>query len=156
MWNNVLVVIAALIAVTACMKPLESWPESLGSVTQHLKVEDRKLLHKDLPFFQPYDRSTIQKCNAVCEPKRSQCGYYYIGTYAICGFFDYYVDLILSSQYGKVCNLATVPRVLDCFYNQYFNCYMEGCGMFGYRVKQKFRPLLKKISEKLPLIKIVD
>ena len=81
---------------------------------------------------------------------------YYIGTYILCGFFDYYVDLILGTKYGRICTLFTVPRTLDCVYNQYFNCYREGCGMFGFRVRAKYRPLLKALSKKVPYIKLVD
>jgi len=101
--------------------------------------EGRRFLKNDRPLFQPYSKEKAKHCNEVCEPKRSQCGYFYIGTYVVCGFFDYYVDLILGTRYGFLCTLATIPPTVDCSIHSYFNCYSQGCGLFGYKFKRKFR-----------------
>jgi hypothetical protein len=52
---------------------------------------------------------------------------YYIFTYGLCGG-----AYLLGGSIGSAgCNVLTIPRVVDCAMNTYFNCYLTHCGLVG-------------------------
>ncbi len=62
-----------------------------------------------------------------CEAKRSSCALYYIGTYGVCGA----AWAVAGSVGSAACNVATLPRTIDCTLNTWQTCYLRDCGMFN-------------------------
>ncbi len=55
---------------------------------------------------------------------------FYVATYGLCGAASY-----VGGFWGATaCNVATVPRTVDCINNALNNCYYKRCGLVNFEL----------------------
>lgn len=100
---------------------------SLAGMGKRLMKRLRRMKFLGRPFLRPEDYKERAICEK-CEDKRSDCFYYYMGTYGLCGG-----AWAVGGAIGTAaCNVITVPRTIDCTINAWFNCHQKNCGFVGF------------------------
>lgn len=100
---------------------------SLAGMGKRLMKRLRKMKLLGRPFLRPEDYKERAICDK-CEDKRSDCFYYYMGTYGLCGG----AWAVAGAIGTAACNVITVPRTIDCTINAWFNCHQKDCGFVGF------------------------